>query len=117
MVIFQIFYLLMRSLLMSQATLTAENFALRQQLAVYQRTVRRPQLRSSDRFFWVVFSRVWKDWREVLVIVKPETVVKWHRQGCALYWRWKSKARLCGRPQIEQEIRDLIRRMSRENLL
>ena len=56
------------------------------------------------------------NWREVLLIVKPETVIKWHRQGFKLYWRWKSKAPV-GRPKIDKEIRELIRKMSRENLL
>ena len=113
--IFQTCYLLIRCLIVSRMTLTAEIIALRQQLAVYHRTVHRPQLRSRDRFFWIMLSRLWKDWRSVLVIVQPETVIKWHRQGFQLYWRWKSKARQCGRPKIAQEIRDLIRRMSLEN--
>ena len=64
-----------------------------------------------------MLSKLWKDWREVLVIVKPDTVVKWHRQGFKLYWKWKSRARGVGRPQIDQEIRELIKRMSRENPL
>jgi len=62
-----------------------------------------------------VLSQLWRDWRSILVIVKPETVIKWHRQGFKCYWRWKSRAGRVGRPRIEQEIRDLIRRMSREN--
>jgi putative transposase len=117
MFIFQASLLLVRNLLVSRATLTAENLALRQQLAVYQRRVKRPQLRGRDRFFWVVMSRLWKNWREVLIIVKPKTVVKWHKQGFQLYWRWKSGMRRVGRPRIDQEIRELIRRMSRENPL
>jgi len=62
-------------------------------------------------------SKFWKDWRQVLIIVKPETVVKWHKQGFQLYWRWKSRVRRVGRPKIDREIRELIRRMSRENPL
>ena len=58
-------------------------------------------------------SKVWANWRSALVIVKPDTVVRWHRQGFRLYWRWKS--RRAGRPRVERELRDLIRRMSREN--
>jgi hypothetical protein len=61
-------------------------------------------------------SQLWQDWREVLIIVKPETVIKWRRQGFKLYWRWKSKAPV-GRPKIDKEIRELIRKMSRENPL
>jgi putative transposase len=117
MFIFQASFLLVRNLLISRAMLTAENLALRQQLAVYQGTIKRPRLRGRDRFFWVILSKLWKDWREVLIIVKPETVVKWHRQGFQLYWRWKSRVRCVGRPKIDREIRELIRRMSRENPL
>ena len=94
-----------------------EILALRQQLAVLNRTVHRPKLRRRDRFFWVVLSTLWSKWREVLVIVKPETVINWHRQGFRLYWKWKSRARRVGRPKIAVEIRELIRRMSRENPL
>jgi Integrase core domain len=64
----------------------------------------------------VILSQLWKKWREVLIIVKPETVIKWHRQGFKLYWRWKSKAPV-GRPKIDKEIRELMRKMSRENPL
>jgi transposase InsO family protein len=64
----------------------------------------------------VILSQLWKNWREVLIIVKPETVIRWHRQGFKLYWRWKSKAPV-GRPKIDKEIRELIRKMSRENPL
>jgi len=63
-----------------------------------------------------MLSRLWKEWREALIIVQPETVLKWHREGFRLYWRWKSKAPI-GRPKIDLEIRELIRRMSRENPL
>ncbi len=98
----------------SRASLAAENLALRQQLAVFKRSVKRPQLRRRDRIFWAWLSRLWPDWNTVLVIVKPETVIRWHRQGFRLYWRWKSRKKN-GRPSVELEIRKLIRRMSREN--
>jgi putative transposase len=116
MFILSALFLLLRFLVLSRLTLAVENLALRQQLAVLNRTVKRPQLRERDLLFWVMLSRLWKDWQEVLIIVKPNTVVKWHRQGFRLYWRWKSKAPI-GRPQIDQEIRELIKRMSRENPL
>jgi putative transposase len=61
-------------------------------------------------------SRLWKDWGDALIIIKPDTVIKWHREGFRLYWRWKSKAPI-GRPPIDKEIRELIRRISRENPL
>src|SRR5262252_10806093 len=105
-----------RSLIVSRTALAAENLALRQQMAVLNRKVHRPQLHRRDRFFWVLLSQLWKNWREVLIIVKPETVIKWHRQGFKLYWRWKSKAPV-GRPKIDKEIRELIGKMSRENPL
>jgi transposase InsO family protein len=65
----------------------------------------------------VLLSRVWADWRAALLIVQPDTVVRWHRQGFKLFWRWKSRTAKIGRPKIKAEIRNLIRRMSRENPL
>ena len=76
----------------------------------------RPQLTATDRLFWVVLSRLWKNWRSSLQVVRPETVVRWHRQGFRRYWAWKSRHRR-GRPAIGTEVRDLIRRMSRANPL
>jgi len=108
-------YQLLRALLKPRLSLVIENLALRQQLVILRRNTSRPGLRDRDRLFWVVLSNLWRDWRSVLVIVKPETVIKWHRQVFKCYWRWKSRAGRVGRPRIEQEIRDLIRRMSREN--
>ena len=116
MVLVSVLFLLIRSLIVSRTALAAENLALRQQLAVLNRKIHRPQLRRQDRFFWVILSQLWKNWWEVLIIVKPETVIKWHRQGFKLYWRWKSKAPV-GRPKIDKEIRELIGKMSRENPL
>jgi putative transposase len=114
MVLVSALFLLIRSLIVPRTSLVAENLALRQQLAVLNRKIHRPQLHRRDRFFCVTLSRFWKNWREVLIIVKPETVIRWHRQGFKLYWRWKSKAPV-GRPKIDKEIRELIRKMSREN--
>jgi putative transposase len=95
--------------------LALENLALRQQLAVCNRSIKRPKLRRRDRVFWTWLMRLWPQWKSALVIVKPETVIRWHRQGFRLYWRWKSRAGRSGRPRIEEEVRDLIRRMSRDN--
>jgi transposase InsO family protein len=75
----------------------------------------RPKLRPRDRVFWTCLRRWWPDWKNSLEIVQPETVVRWHRQGFRLYWRWKSQAGRPGRPSIEPEVRALIRRMSQEN--
>jgi putative transposase len=107
--------LFLRALLVTKACMAFENLALRQQLAVQAQSVKRPKLRVRDRFFWVCLSQLWPNWRDALIIVQPETVIKWHRMGFRLYWRWKSKADKVGRPSIEHEIRTLIRRMSREN--
>jgi transposase InsO family protein len=115
--VFQAIFLFLRAFLMGRAAAAVENLALRQQVAVYKQSVKRPKLRPRDRFFWVLLSRLWANWRSALAIVQPETVIKWHRQGFKLYWRWKSRSGKPGRPCIERALRDLIRRMSRENPL
>ena len=69
-----------------------EILALRHQLAVLQRQKKRVSLGAADRLLWVLLSRIWKQWRSALVVVKPETVIAWHRKGFRLYWRWKSRA-------------------------
>ena len=91
-----------------------EVLALRQQVAVLKRKRPRPTLNSLDRLFWTTLRRFWSRWTDVLVIVKPETVIGWHRAGFRLYWRWRSRPR-GGRPKITDEIRVLIRRMAEEN--
>ena len=108
---------LLRALFTPRLELVAENLALRQQLAMLNRTAKLPKLRPQDRLFWTTLARLWKNWRSAVLIVKPETVIKWHRQGCQVFWRWKSKTNRPGRPQISAELRDLIRKMSRENPL
>jgi transposase InsO family protein len=117
MSVLKMIFLSVRALIVSRADLSLELLALRQQLVVLRRTVQRPQVCNQDRLFWVVLSRIWKDWRKALVIVKPETVIKWHRQGFKMYWRWKSRTRNSGHPKLDEEIRDLIRRISDENPL
>jgi len=106
--------LFVRAMFASRAAIAAENLALRHQLGVLQRSVKRPQLRQRDRIFWALLSRFWSDWHSSLMIVKPETVIRWHRDGFKLYWHWKSRGKP-GRPKIDAEIRNLIRRMCREN--
>lgn len=91
--------------------------ALRQQLCIYQRKSLRPKLQKKDRLFWILLSIVWGNWKSALTIVSPETVIKWHRQGFKLFWKWKSRKRGLGRPKIDKEIRSLIRNMSIENPL
>lgn len=107
----------LRAFVVSRATLAAENLALRQQLSVLEHTVKRPKLRPRDRRFWVWLSHLWPAWCSVLRIVQPDTVTKWHRLGFKLYWRWKSTPKSPGRPPIDKGIRDLIRRMARDNPL
>ena len=98
-----------------RAALHTEILALRQQVAVLKRKRPRPLLRKADRVFWVILSCLWPGWRHALVIVRPETVIGWHRKGCRLFWTWKSQRGKPGRPPVSREIRDLVRRMSREN--
>jgi putative transposase len=105
----------LRALLGSSAAVSLENVALRHQLAVLQRSVRRPRFRRRDRIFWLWLARLWAGWRSSLLIVRPATVLAWHRQGFQLYWRWKSRRRSVGRPPLDLELRSLIRRMAREN--
>lgn len=83
----------LRALLWNRAAIAAGNLALRQQLAVLRVSAKRPRLRRRDRILWVWLSRLWTDWRSCLLIAKPETVIRWHREGSRLYWRWKSSSR------------------------
>jgi hypothetical protein len=82
----------------SRADLALEILALRQQVAVLKRKRQRPPLTPFDRLFWIILRRFWSGWKDVLVVVKPDTVVAWHRAGFRWYWRWKS-ARRRGRPR------------------
>src|SRR4030042_959175 len=89
------------STLRTRASLQVEILALRHQLVVLQRTnKKRLRLRGSDRILWVILSRFWPRWRHCLTIVKPATVIAWHRKGFRLYWRWKSRPGNIGRPRI-----------------
>jgi putative transposase len=103
-----------RSSLKPQRELALKNLALRQQLAIVQRKTKRSKLSKADRAFWVALCGLWPDWHNALILVKPQTVIGWHRQGFKLYWTWKSRKRT-GRPPIDAEIRTLIRRIAREN--
>ncbi len=106
----------LRSTTRSRLELTAEILALRHQLAVpRQRAPKRLRLGRTDRLVWVLLSRLWSGWRQALQIVTPDTVVAWHRQGFALYWRWRSRPRHIGRPPINRETRRLIRQMQQAN--
>jgi transposase InsO family protein len=112
----RLIWAVVRAASVNRADLVAENLALRQQLIVFQRRARRPRLKTKDRAFWLWLARSWDGWRESLIVVKPATVVRWHRQGFKYYWAWKSRHK-GERPAVAPEIRDLIRRMSRANPL
>src|SRR5213079_20826 len=99
----------------SKSRLEAENAALRHQLIVLQRRVRgRVQLTNGDRLFLVLLYRWFPSILKAITIIRPETLVRWHRAGFRRYWRWKSRS-LGGRPQIDADLRALIRRMSVDN--
>ncbi len=97
--------------------LALENLALRQQLTVYRRTVARPRLRRGDRLFWVALSRLWRGWKQALVIVAPDTVLRWQRRRFRLHWTKLSGRPAGGRPPISPEIRALVSRMAEANPL
>lgn len=93
--------------------LQLQNLALRRQIGALQRSAkRRPKLTGVDRFFWAWLCRVSRDWRSALEIVKPETVIAWHREGFGLFWTWKIRRGQPGRPPVSKETRQLIRKMS-----
>jgi len=103
--------------LRGRSELALENLALRQQLAVLHRQQRRPRIRKSDRLFWLVLSRLWGNWKSRLVIVRPETVLRWHRKRFASYLTRLSRGSRPGRPTKDREIRELMRRMVKANVL
>jgi putative transposase len=95
--------------------LVLENLALRQQILVLQRTNPKPPFSALDRLFWVLLCRWWSEWRRPLRLIKPETVIAWHRKGWRLWWRFKSRPQIAGRPRIPFAVIELIRRISRES--
>jgi transposase InsO family protein len=105
----------LRAAILGRADLVLENLALRQQLAAFASAGRRPRVTHGDRWFWIALRRLWSRWANVLVFVKPETVVRWHRAGFRRYWTWLSRRGRCGRPVIDAQLRALIRRMATEN--
>jgi putative transposase len=101
----------------SHSDLAHENLALRHQIHVALRTNPRPRLRHSDRIFWVWLRRLWPGgWRQHLSIVRPDTVIGWHRKGWRLNWTWRSRSR-GGRLRLRTEVRELIAMISRDNPL
>ena len=107
--------LLARSL-RSRRRLLFENLALRQQLTVLKRKHPKPRLRAVDKLFWVLARYFWSAWKQSLIVVSPETVVRWHRTGFRMYWSMISKVRKqVGRNRLSREVRELIFRMVAEN--
>ena len=102
-----------RSLALSRRALVLENIALRQRLAIAVRSGRRPKVVTVDRAFWIALRQVWTDWSSSLALVKPATVVAWHRRAYRAYWR--QLCRKPGRPRTDEKLRDVIARMVKEN--
>src|ERR1041384_6545397 len=113
----QLFRSLLRSLLStvrSRSEAVLKNLALRHQLQVLQRTAPRPRFKQADRLLWLSLRHIFSSWREALVLVQPQTVVKWHRLGFRLFWRWKSRGKY-GRPPADRQLVGLMRRMWEAN--
>jgi hypothetical protein len=93
-----------------------ENLALRQQFGVLKRRRPQPRFAVSDKLFWVILRRLWPGWKQALVLVQPQTVIRWHRSGFKLYWAWLSRHRTrVGRKCVSRELSELIFRMVAEN--
>ena len=118
---FTLFFTLLgtiRSCFQTRAALQLEILALRHQINVLRRLQRgRIRLTEVDRLLWAWLLNLWSGWRSALIIVRPETVLAWHRRGFRLYWTWKSRRSRTGRPEVAREVRELIRKMSLANPL
>jgi hypothetical protein len=110
----QVLSIVFLALFKSRTQLQLKIVYLRMQLEILTRTSAKPRLRSSDRFFFSTLTNIFSSWKSSLLIIKPETVIRWHQQGFKLYWRWKSRSAL-GRPSIPQEQIDLIKRIGNDN--
>ena len=112
--ILKVIFTLLHVLLKSKGDLLIELLAKNQQLHIYNNTIKRVRLRNSDRKFWVALSSMWPEWKQVLLIVKPETVIRWHRKGFKRYWKLISRKK-GGRPKVDRKTINLIKKISREN--
>src|SRR5215813_12359587 len=106
-----------KATLSGRCNLAFENLALWQQLAILKRTQKRPAISTKDRLFWVWLSRIWSEWRASLLIVKPDTVIGWHRKGFRLFWTMLSRRKIGGRPSANSQIRAMIKQMTQANPL
>ena len=116
----ELFVVIVRALALAcrgHRELVLENLALRQQLTALRRTTKRAHLKTRDRLFWIALARSWRNWRTALVLVQPDTVVRWHRDWLRRRWTRRSKRRPDGRPPIDQQIRALVRDMASANPL
>ena len=100
--------------LRSRQRLLLEDLLLRQHLQVALRCQPHSRLRTRDKLFWLVVRRLHRNWRRHLLLVRPETVLRWHRQGWRFFWRWRS-GRSLGRLRLNPKVRTLIATMAREN--
>ena len=103
------------STLRSRAALQAENLALRHQLCVYHRSIKRPKVQLADRILWSLLARAWTQWKDALIFVKPDTVIRWQRKRFKEHWKKLSRAGEPGRPPVPEEVKELIRTMSPMN--
>jgi len=111
------FYNWLKKNLNITANLAAENVALRHQISVLQRNIKRPTLKERDRLFWVFLSRVWPGWRSAILIVQPDTIVRWHKRAFKFFWWHKSQRGKRGRQSLDPEIRDIVFKMAKANPL
>ena len=112
--LFRIFFPTLAGLFRRRHDLLVENLLLRHQLQIALRSRPRPDLKTRDRFLWLLVRSIYSDWKRHLILVKPETVLRWHRRGWRLYWRWRSGRHL-GRSRLSSEVRKLIATMASEN--
>jgi len=108
---------LLADLVRTKGQLLAENAFLRQQLLVAARRVKKPQFRASERALLVTLAAMFSHWRDALVMVKPDTLLRWHREGFRLWWKWRSRRKPPGTSRLAPEVVHLIRRMAIENRL
>src|SRR3981081_1577099 len=106
-----------RAAFRTRADLALENLALRQQLALLRHHSKRRRFGRFDRTFWVWLSKRWAGWREALHVVRPETVIRWHRRGFGAFWPWKPRRGRTGRPPVGSELAELVRTMALANPL